>query len=247
MFCRVVELIDATPDIRIVRLEIVSGGPFRFQAGQYARVTFGEHRPRDYSLGSGPDDEILEFHIRHSSTGGASAYVARELRIGDGVWVEGPYGEAFLRQDHRGPILAIAGGSGLAPIKSIVVTALRLGTPSPIHLYFGARDEGDVYLEDYFLGLARLWPHFHYRVLLSEPSQPTARPVGTPVDAVAADFSGLEGFKAYIAGPPALVEAAVQLVLGLGLGAADVHADPFYSEREMAERAATARAAATST
>lgn len=70
-----------------------------------------------------PDEPCLEFHVRHSHGGGASACSVRQLRLGEGIWVEGPFGDAWLRADHAGPILAIAGGSGLAPIRSIVKTS----------------------------------------------------------------------------------------------------------------------------
>jgi CDP-4-dehydro-6-deoxyglucose reductase/ferredoxin-NAD(P)+ reductase (naphthalene dioxygenase ferredoxin-specific) len=228
MFCRVVGLDEATRDIRIVRLEIVSGGPFRFSAGQYARLTFGEQRPRDYSMANRPDDPLLEFHVRRSSTAGASAYVARELRIGDGVTVEGPFGSSWLRLDHRGPILAIAGGSGLAPIKSIVETAALSDLTEPIHVYFGARDEGDIYLERHFLGLGARRPGLRFIPVLSDPVGATHRRIGTVVAAVAADFKSFAGLKAYLAGPPPMVEAAVHLLRTHGLAAADIHADPFY-------------------
>src|SRR4051812_33576179 len=78
--CRVGALEQATHDIRIVRLEILSGGPFTFSAGQYARVTFGALAPRDYSMANRPDAPgeagALEFHIRQMSGGTASVYSA---------------------------------------------------------------------------------------------------------------------------------------------------------------------------
>lgn len=228
MFCRVVGLEEPTADIRIVRLEVVSGGPFVFAAGQYARVTFGTQRPRDYSMANRPDDPLLEFHVRRSSTAGASAYVASDLRLGDGVWVEGPFGGSWLRLGHPAPILAIAGGSGLAPIKSIVETAIERNVSDSIHLYFGARDEGDIYLELHFLRLAERCPGLRFIPVLSDPVGPTRRRTGTVVDAVAADFADLSGLKAYLAGPPPMVEAAVHLLKSRGLAAADIHADPFF-------------------
>ena len=237
MFCRVIGLDEATRDIRIVRLEIVSGGPFHFAAGQYARVTFGEQRPRDYSMANRPDDPLLEFHVRRSSTAGASAYVARDLRIGDGVWVEGPFGSSWLRLDHLGPILAIAGGSGLAPIKSIVETAIEADLAAPIHLYFGARDEDDIYLERHFLRLGARCPGLRFVPVLSDPVGPTRRRTGTVVAAVAADFTDFAGIKAYLAGPPPMVEAAVHLLRTNGLPAADIHADPFYPMPDAAKSA----------
>ncbi len=237
--CGVAGLEDATHDVRVVRLEIMAGGPFHFSPGQYASVTFDTLPPRDYSMANRPDQARLEFHIRHTRDDGASGYVARELRLGDRVKVEGPYGEAWLRQDHAGPILAIAGGSGLAPIKSIVETALVAGMQQNIHLYFAVSDEPDIYLEDRFRALARGYPNLRFVPVLSDPSGPTGRRTGLVSVAVAADFADLDGFKAYLAGPPAMVEAAVQVLVTRGLGRADIHADPFYTEAEKAARNTT--------
>jgi CDP-4-dehydro-6-deoxyglucose reductase/ferredoxin-NAD(P)+ reductase (naphthalene dioxygenase ferredoxin-specific) len=237
--CRVVGLEDVTADVRIVRLEVADGGPFRFAAGQYASVTFRGQPPRDYSIGNSPDEPVLEFHIRHAGNRGASAYVARELRVGDTASVEGPFGDGWLRLDHAGPILAIAGGSGLAPIKSIVETALRAEMKQDVHLYFGVRDEPDIYLERHLLALTGRYPNLHFVPVLSEPSAPTDRRSGMVGDAVAADLADLDNVKAYIAGPPGMVAAAVEMLLERGMPAIDIHADPFYT---VAEKVAVGRA-----
>lgn len=227
MLCRVVAIEEATAHIRIVRLEVVGGGPFRFTAGQYARVTFGEQCPREYSMANCPDDDIIEFHVRHASTSGASAYVAQRLRVGDEVRVEGPFGHAWLRQDHRGPLLAIAGGSGLAPMKSIVETAVRQHVCDDIYFYVGARDEADLYLERRFCTLAAAFPGLRLVSALSEPAASTLRRLGTVIEAVDADIKSCVGMKAYVAGPPAMVNAAVQLLLARGLNPEDLHSDLF--------------------
>ncbi|MGZ8995156.1 MAG: FAD-binding oxidoreductase [Rhodospirillales bacterium] len=237
LFCRVIGLHATTADIRIVRLAIVSGGPFRFAAGQYARVTFLAQSPRDYSLANSPLEPVLEFHVRHRADGGTGHFVARTLRIGDHVWVEGPFGEAWLRPNHSGPILCIAGGSGLGPMKSIVETALAARPDRRVDLYFGGRNERDIYLEDHFQALAHRHPNFRYHVLLSATRPTTTRRRGTVVDGVVADFaaplagrsSAVEGAKVYMAGPPAMVEAAVIALQGLGVPLEDIHADPVHA------------------
>ena len=63
-------------------------------------------------------------------------YVAETLKVGDKVRVEGPFGASYLRESHRGPIIAVAGGSGMAPIKSIVERALQKALPQHIYLLF---------------------------------------------------------------------------------------------------------------
>ena len=231
--CRVAGIEDVARDVRVVLLD-TAGQWFPFLAGQYASLGFGDLPPRDYSMANPPHRTPLEFHVRRMGADGVSDYVARALRPGERVTVEGPYGDAWLRRDHAGPILAVAGGSGLAPIKSIVETALCTGMTRPIHLYFGVRDEPDIYLEDQFQGLARAHPNVRFVPVLSDPAGPTGRRSGAVADAVARDFEGFDGFKAYLAGPPAMVEAAEQVLSARGLDAGDIHADPFYSEAEKA-------------
>lgn len=232
--CRVLDVRDATHDIRVVRLAVEGGAPFPFAPGQYASVTFDALPPRDYSMANVPADPVLEFHVRHTGSDGASAYVARKLRAGERVTVEGPFGKAWLRPDHPGPILAVAGGSGLAPMKSIVEAALAAGVGGEIHLFFGARDERDVYLESHFRALAERHHNLRFHVVLSHPSAKTARSTGFVSDAVARAFDDVRGFKAYLAGPPAMVEATYDLLLARDLGRDDIHADPFYTEAEKA-------------
>lgn len=232
---RVAEIEDATHDIRIFRLAPVDGPPLAFRAGQYARLRFADLPPRDYSMANRPGEPLLEFHVRNVGDG-ASGYVAHRLTCGEIVAVEGPLGDAYLRAEHVGPVIAVAGGSGLAPIKSIVETALSAMRAQPVHCYFGARDERDVYLERRLRGLEAEHARFRFVPVLSEPTGPSARRRGPVGDAVAADFGSLAGAKAYLAGPPAMVESVTAMLRARGLSDDDIHADPFYSEEEHRRR-----------
>ncbi len=234
MTCRVAALDDMTHDIKRIRLDIVAGGPLSFSAGQYCRVSFADLAPRDYSMANTPDRQRLEFHVRHVAGGASSAHVAERLELGADVRVEGPFGTSWLREAHRGTILALAGGSGLAPIKSLVERALDLGMAQAIRLYFGVRDERDLYLEDHFLGLRARHTNLAFIPVLSEPSAPTTRRCGFVHQALAADVDDLDGCKAYLAGPPVMVEAATALLVGRGMRREDVHADAFYTEADTA-------------
>ena len=144
LLCEVASTEAATHDIKIVRLKILSGGPFDFSPGQYASVSFDGLPPRDYSMAGQPGDDLLEFHIRLIPNGAVTPFVQERLAPGDRVKVSGPLGTAHLRPKHAGPIIALAGGSGLAPIKSIVESALARGMGQGIYLYFGVRGEAPV-------------------------------------------------------------------------------------------------------
>jgi CDP-4-dehydro-6-deoxyglucose reductase/ferredoxin-NAD(P)+ reductase (naphthalene dioxygenase ferredoxin-specific) len=244
MTCRVIAIDPMTHDIRRVRLEIVAGGPFSFSAGQYAEVLFDGLPRRDFSMANAPDDSVLEFHVRAMAGGSVSQYVQHQLKVGDSVRVEGPRGIAYLREKHTGPIVALAGGSGLAPIKSIVERCVAVGLKQPISLYFGVRDECDLYLERDFQQIAARTPNITFTPVLSEPSGPTHRRTGLLADVVAQDFKNLDGVKAYLAGPPIMVETCVAAIAKLGGRKEDCHADAFYTEAEKA--ALTGKAVAAS-
>ena len=230
--CRVAAIEHATHDIRILQLDILSGGPFDYTAGQYVVLTFAGLPPRDFSLASTPGAAQLEFQIRLAPGGLVTTHVMEELAVGDPVQLGGPMGTAHYRKNHRGPILLLAGGTGLAPIKAIVESALAAGARQDMFLYFGARSERDLYLEDHFKELARRHPNLTYVVVLSEPGGATDRRTGFLADAVAADFTGFDGFKAYLAGPPVMVESCTQALKARGLHRMDCHADAFYTEAE---------------
>jgi CDP-4-dehydro-6-deoxyglucose reductase/ferredoxin-NAD(P)+ reductase (naphthalene dioxygenase ferredoxin-specific) len=233
MRCQVVACTDLTHDIRALTLAIEAGGPFMFSAGQHAKLKFGPGLPeRSYSMANRPDVPALEFLVRHVPQGQTSGYVFSNLRPGATVTVSGPLGNAYLREGHRGPILAVAGGSGLAPIKSIVDTALELDAEREIHLYLGVRDERDVLLGSWLEELAARHAHVSLHIVLSEPSRATARRTGLVSDAVGTDLRSLDGFKAYVAGPPAMVEALQRQLVAAGMPVRDVHADAFYSQAD---------------
>jgi CDP-4-dehydro-6-deoxyglucose reductase/ferredoxin-NAD(P)+ reductase (naphthalene dioxygenase ferredoxin-specific) len=223
--CRVLALARPARGITVVRLEVLSGGPFAFSAGQYARVAFPDQPPRDYSLANRPDEPVLEFHIRDNARAGAGAAPFDRLARGDRATVEGPFGEGWLRQAHAGPILAVAGGSGIAPVKAIVETALAKGMRQDIRLYHGVCTEADLYLEGHFQALARAHSNFRFTPVLSHPEGGTDRRTGLVSDAVAEDFARLSAWTAYLAGPPAMVAATVGVLTARGMDRADIHSD----------------------
>lgn len=223
----VVGLERATHDITRLRLA-PKGAPLAFEAGQYARLRFARRVPvRPYSMANHPDDPLLEFHIRHVPGGAASGYVAEALTVGDTVTVEGPFGSSHLRSSHTGPVIAVAGGTGLAPTLSIVRTVLRQDPGRQVALYVGVRDERDVYEEILLKRLAAEYPCFRYTVVLSSPSGPTARRTGLVHEVLASDRTDMTGHKLYVCGPPPMVMATAAVAQASGLSEKDIHTDPF--------------------
>ena len=231
---RVSSLVRATHDVTLLTVALDRHQPFLFAAGQYARLQFDGVPPRDYSMANRPGEPVLEFHMRRVAGGAVGTHLAHRLGEGDGVRIEGPFGHAYLRERGVARILCIAGSTGLAPIKSIVETALDAAGNRHIHVYFGVREERDIYLEGHFAALARRHDRLRFVSVLSEPGLPTSRRTGLAADALAADFDSLDECDAYIAGPPGLVHAALRVLDRLGVGRERCFADPFYTDAEKA-------------
>jgi CDP-4-dehydro-6-deoxyglucose reductase len=224
----IAETVQATHDISLVRVKIGNRHQFDFRAGQYVRFLYPGSPPRDYSIASRPDEELIEFHISHVTGGATSARIFAQATAGDTITIEGPFGSSFLREKHRGPILGIAGGSGLAPVKAVAETALARNMGQPIHVYFGARASRDLYMIEHFRELSTLHGNLSFVPVLSQEAQPGKRS-GQVGAVVAEDFSDLDGWKAYLAGPPAMIDATAPLLIERGIRAADIHADVFFT------------------
>jgi CDP-4-dehydro-6-deoxyglucose reductase/ferredoxin-NAD(P)+ reductase (naphthalene dioxygenase ferredoxin-specific) len=178
-------------------------------------------------MASTPAEEKLAFQLLCTSAGKTSSCIAQELKLGDKVKVSGPLGSSYLRDEHAGPVLLVAGGSGLAPVLSVLRTMLERGSSETVALYFGVRSERDVYHEHLLAGLAANHGNFSYQIVLSEPEGESGRRHGLVHQAVADDVADAAGYTAYLAGPPAMVEAAGQLLLSRGVARRDIHADAF--------------------
>jgi len=234
--CRVRSIDAASPEVRIVSLEPVDGPLFDWRAGQYASFRIADLEPRDYSIANAPGQGVIELHIRRSGAGGVSDYICDGLKPGDSVDVQGAFGGAYFRARHDGPLLAVAGGTGLAPMKAIVEAALGGGMTRDVHLYFGVREETELYLERHFIELTHTYANFRFVTVISEPKENSGRRTGLVSDAVAADFQLLYGYQCYLAGPPVMVDACAGMLKLKSVPKHDIFADAFYSEAEMQAR-----------
>ena len=205
--------------------------PLEFLAGQYVDLRFGDCPPRSFSMANRPDEPILEFYIRHLPNGRASDYVATSLGPGDTVRLKGPYGAAYWRPRDE-PIVAIAGGSGLAPLRSIVRTALQQDHRHGVHLYFGVGDEPSPILTDEYRQLSEQYSQLKFLPILSAPRKATERRVGLVHEAVAADFHDLSGHSIYSAGPSAMIDAVIDMATVRGADPASILVDRFEPARE---------------
>ena len=192
-----------------VFLKLPSVESLRFQPGQYLDVLLEDGRRRSFSIASPPhDSRLIELHVRRVMGGGFSEMLFRTLQVGSLLRIEGPVGQ-FVYRDSTAPLLMIAGGTGFAPLKSMLRHMLERGIERETHLYWGARRGVDLYEEALVLDWARHHPQLHFCAVLSAAGEAGAvhRRLGWVHEVALADHPDLLAFDTYVAGPPALVEA----------------------------------------
>ncbi|NDK88000.1 2Fe-2S iron-sulfur cluster binding domain-containing protein [Gordonia desulfuricans] len=222
---RVGEIRSVADDTVAVHVELDE--PLDFSAGQYMELRIphcGEMR--QYSMANPPASSTrLEFHIRRVPSGAATdRWIFADLTAGDEVALRGPWGD-FTYAECTSPLLLLAGGTGLAPLKSIALQALADNPDREIHLYHGVRHESDLYDVEFWTELARAHPGVSYIRCLSRSDGGDRH--GYVGDAVAEDFASLRGFTAYLCGPPAMVDAGVKVCKRRRMSARNIHRERF--------------------
>ena len=224
---RVIGVHDVSPDTRKLTVEIDNKQRLPFNAGQYVRLAVPGFEGRPFSIASAPHEPLLEFHIK-SSGQGLSAHIVEVLQPGSPITLEGPLGVSHWRPAAR-PVLALAGGLGIAPLKSVIETCLHDRAHPPVHLYWGAKVRSQLYLDDYFRTLAKKYPRFSYIPVLSDEKNDPHYRTGLTGAAVAEDFETLSGVSIYMAGPAAMIETTLPLLLHKGAEEDYIFSDGFKS------------------
>lgn len=231
----VTEIDDCARDVRRLRLQL--DGHIAFNAGQYVQVQIpGQGVTRSWSIASPPAcTDAIELNIRRTPGGlGTDGWVFASLSVGDQVALSGPYGRFFVREQRTEPAILIGGGTGLAPLKSMVRHILETGGPQQLHLYHGARTRADLYDVDYFTELAAgSGGQLSYRPVLSEEDLDDVRHRYV-TDAVDADFETCGGHVAYLCGPPPMVEAALKMLMKKRLFPRDIYREDFFDASDKA-------------
>jgi ferredoxin-NADP reductase len=225
-------LIDETPDVRSIELEPPAWGGHR--AGQHVDVRLtaedGYQAQRSYSIASAPEDERLVLTVERLADGEVSPYLVGELRPGDELEFRGPVGGYFVWEEALGgPLLLVAGGSGVVPLRAMLRHHRAVGSTVPVRLLYSARTLDDVIYRDELtqftdddgvevhFTLTRTppegWRGYRRRVdpeLLEEVSwPPSERPL------------------VYVCGATAFVEAAASALVGLGHEPARIRTERF--------------------
>ncbi len=233
---RVASLRKLADDVMEMSLSLPANQRMAFRAGQYIEFILRDRSRRAFSIANSPsNDETIELHLRHIKGGTFTDHVFNEMKEKAILRFEGPFGTFQISDNSNRPIILIAGGTGFAPIKSMVEELIEKGDTRPLHIYWGARAKADLYRND----LPEKWAFQHesinYVPVLSEPNDDDnwQGRTGFVHTAVAEDFADLSTFDVYIAGPPPMIDAAKASFIKQGLPEDQLLSDSFeYAPKE---------------
>jgi ferredoxin-NADP reductase len=216
----VVELIDETPRVRSIVLDVPEW--VRHRAGQHVDVRLtaedGYQAQRSYSIASAPDGTRVELTVVRIDDGEVSPYLAGELRPGDQIELRGPVGGYFVWEPTQGgPLLLVAGGSGIAPLMAMIRLRASAGNDTDTRLIFSSRVWEDIIYRDELERLNGNGLTVAHTLTSSQPAgwMGYARRVDADMLAEVGP-SPAERPRVYVCGPTPFVEAVAEALVHLG-------------------------------
>jgi CDP-4-dehydro-6-deoxyglucose reductase, E3 len=241
--CRVERMQKLAPDVMALFLRLPAVEDFVFRAGQYLDIMLPDGRRRSFSIASPPHDaSLIELHVRRAARGEFTAHVFAGMKPGELLRIEGPLGQFVYREPEgpgaAAPAILVGGGTGFAPLKSLLRHVLETGRQRPLHLYWGARHALDLYEHDWVRERVARFAQFRFTSVLSEPSAAEAGRYRTGLvhEALIADHPDLSMAEVYAAGPPALIKALLETLPAHGLPRDRLYFDSFEYAPDALER-----------
>jgi CDP-4-dehydro-6-deoxyglucose reductase len=202
--------------------------PMRFWPGQY--ITLGDQQ-RPYSIANTPNSngDIVLF-ITKVNEGRVSSWAHDELKEGDYVSLNGPYGTFIGDPSAKTPVLCLASGSGLAPILSLATAAMNRGFKMPAKILFSARTKEDLFAIGQMSYLKAKYRYFDFDYTLTGEANPGGKE-GRITSILKDEYSDLSGHSIYIAGNPDFVKDCEEEVKRLGAKDDFIHTEGFFASQ----------------
>ena len=220
-----------THDITLVELSLDEAAVFK--AGQYAMLSLDclPDVSRAYSFASKPSSETnqVSFFVRHVPNGVLSTLLNSKNLVSEAVTIDCPMGDFYLRPSD-GHMLMIAGGSGLAPLMSVLEKAKEENCIRPITLLLGARTQADIYYINEINDMAKSWPSsFEFLPILSEePQNSSWQGLRGYIDQYVEQYV-IDDSQVYLCGPPVMIDCCVEKLKLKGISENKIFADRFLS------------------
>ncbi len=237
-FTGVVSKIETfSPRIKGFFIAVEDNG-IEFQAGQYVTIKIPglKGAPRSFSIANPPSESsLVELNVCLVPGGKGTQWLHNELKVGDELEFSGPYGHFHAHPSRPGPMLFLAGGSGLSCTKSIILDLIEKGEIRPITLIYGAHNQDELYYCELFEQLAEEHANFTFIPALSaepESSSWQGRRGFVPDVAKGCFDEKFGGNIVYLCGPPSMVDACIMMLTRSHLVRRDLYTENFYTEAD---------------
>ena len=193
---------------------------FTFSSGQFALFSVpssedpSDVQPRAYSIASTPEEKDLLFVIKLKEGGRASTWVERSLKEGTDVQMQGPLGVFGFDPIWEGGSLFICTGAGIAPFRSMIVSALESGYSKPMDLCIGCYSQKNLFWINDLEALAKQYSNFRFHIALSDPVEPWEVSRGYVQDIVQNVVPDFAQRSIYACGNPLMTGALKERCLG---------------------------------
>ena len=225
---RVESLHKFTPEIMRLRLKLPKAARLQFLAGQYIDIIQADGKRRAFSIASAPSEsDFIELHIKHVSGGGFTGHVFDSMKNKEILRFEGPLGTFFIRRGSKRPLVLMGGGTGFAPLKSMIEELIEAGDPRPVQLFWGVRTQSDLYARELIERWTQIHPNLRFTPVLAEPDSDWHGARGLVHAAVLDQVAELPDYDVYMSGPPAMVSAGRSAFLDAGLSEDRLFYDSF--------------------
>lgn len=225
-----IEMISTTV-ARLVVEPDADAPPVSFMPGQYVHLSVpGTEEHRSYSFANPPSDAgLYTFYIKLLEEGAMSAYLRDRAAPGDEVTVTGPFGRFYARPVDC-PVLMVAGGTGLAPMLSMLDEMVASGeTDQPVHLLYGANADDELFSLDVLEGYAEKGISLTTELCVVTPSGGWAGATGHVTGLLRRDLLNGGDCRVYLCGPPPMIDAAENWLRDNDMDDARIHAEKFVA------------------
>ncbi|OKP01934.1 FAD-binding oxidoreductase [Xenorhabdus eapokensis] len=222
--CKVSSINMVADEYIVIKFRLPPTASFAFLPGQYINLHY-QGVIRSYSIANTNVQDGIELHIRRVNNGAMSSLLFNGLAINALMRLEGPMGTFFVRDDVR-PIIFLAGGTGFAPIKSMVEKLIQQDSKRDIHIYWGMNNGSDFY-SNLPVKWANEYENIHYVPVVSSENPQWSGRKGFVHKAVIEDFHCLSAFAVYACGSPMMIEAAKTDFVKKGLSGKHFFSDAF--------------------
>jgi len=225
----------AAPDVAVVDIRFPAGTRVGFKAGQYLNVLMDGHEPRSFSMANAPKaNDGVQLQVRVLPGGLFGQRLKDGMEAGTPIELELPLGDFHLRDAPGKPVILVAGGTGFAPMQSLLDDALSRNPQRAFALYWGGRDLASLYAMDQVARWSRRHANFRFVGVLSDGPPTGGLRAGLVHRAVLEDHPALAGHDVYVCGSPGLVQAARQDFAAAGLPPERFFADSFVTRTDAA-------------